>query len=772
MSTQKNNKKPRNRVNPYFVLGLLDNNHALGGPLDGPGDEIKSTTSTPPTPKSEPRYILNPTYEQELRAYNNSLNQFNTSDTYNHNKGKLLPREGNETLYNQGHGDFPNLKVDKVFTSEAGGGAHYFLYQEPKQLLENPNYKKAVIPKTGRYLDPNTGQPLSIEEYGSPGSEDKQLAQGLELESMKLSNKSKQQAIINEQEANKALLAAMTPEQLADAKAKKLTPQNYLASLNMMPQIKAYGGNMMDDSHLGLQESLPIQEYENVNVKQETAKGATKGVISGAATGASMGSVIPGWGTAVGAIVGGIAGGITGGIKSKKQAKSIQDYNMNLYNETEAFRKDSSLPVYALGGPMSVDSISGPRHEENGVAIGKSEVEGGEAKLGNYIFSDRLKPKDSRRTFAQKAKAIELKYKDRDNDAPALRSKQRELESLMAENEMSRKETEYKEQQLQEQLKADAFAYGGNLKIDGNNIVVDSSNKNLFETLAKKRGMSVDEYGKRLFALGGGLPDTSVNPQESEIQRIFELANQNKNYNDGIASQENFITPDVDYDPDLEGIDMSFIDDTDKGSIEDKKFKMGNEEFALLASSLPAVDNFIASMDNSQTKLRKINSTPISLDNQRDIIESQLERGRSAARENVRGNATSSGQALSNMANANAAITQSGMDALSQSFETEANANAQIQNQTNASNAQIQNEEFIMNEQNKDLRRGLQNKSIADITNNTQMYLRDKKLSSENKRQNQRIVDMINSMGYNYKWEDDDGKLALIFNKLLENKND
>lgn len=752
MAKNKNNKKVV-QVDPYFILGLYNNNHANGGFMEGPGDP-------PPT---------NDIYTQQLDEYNQASNFLKGAGQY---KGVLIDPKANPDLYKP---SASGLVPKNVFQSNLSDSAYFYEYDKPINKPA-PVATTPTAPKQPQYLDPHTKQPLPADVYGTPqGSEDVQFSQGAELESRKLSNLQKgddRQAVM---ENNKKLLGSMSEEQKADMRSLKLTPAEYLSKFNSdVVQQFAYGGSIELADEQTLQGTVP--QYSHVNVKGETGKGALSGALTGAATGATMGSVIPGWGTAVGAVVGAVAGGITGGIKKKKAAEAMQEQDQLAYEQNNAMLQENGDEVIyrAMGGPLSVDNIEGPRHDDGGIEMAKAEVEGGEAKLGDYIFSDRLKPKGSKRTFAQVAKGLEFKYRDRDNDTPAMKSKARELESLMAENEMSRKEAEQKEALINNSLQADAFAYGGKLKRnDGGAITYDAKDHDLFKNLSKNKQMDHNEYINKVFALGGNL-NNDGNPPYAEAT-MLDVEQQplvdNQYQEDVLSNLNSGLTLSNDYsDPAYEGIDMSFQDDynNETPTEEKKKFQFGNEEAALLASSLGNVDNLLASGDNAQTRFNRVNPSLVSLENQRENIDSDISMARGIARENIRGNATSSGQALSNLAAANASLTQQKQRALGESYANEANANSQILNQNRGINAQIGNEETIANEQNKDLRRALQNKAITDESTNIQMYLKDKKMTSENKRQNERVVDVINSLGYNYKWEDDNGKLALKFMNLLD----
>jgi hypothetical protein len=103
----------------------------------------------------------------------------------------------------------------------------------------------------------------------------------------------------------------------------------------------------------------------------------------------------------------------------------------------------------------------------------------------------------------------------------------------------------------------------------------------------------------------------------------------------------------------------------------------------------------------ANTSFERVNPDLVNYDPQRQGIRQQGATARGSLNQNVRQNATSSGQALSNMVAGNVGIMDSMNNALGQSYMNEANTNAQIQNQANLSNANISMQETIANEQNK-----------------------------------------------------------------------
>lgn len=725
-------------------------------------------------------------------------------------------------------------------------------------------------------------------------------------------------------------------------------------------------------------------------------------------------------------------------------------------------RDVEGIPSFAMGG--DIDEISGPRHDQGGVQITKNaEVEGGEVKVDNYIFSDRLGPEGSKYTFADLAKKTKGKYEERPGDGPSMRAQEAELTELMKANEDARYKQEAKDKELKAQLAEDAMAYGGCIrkKANGGSIEIDPSMRNTFTKAAKARGMGIQEYASKLLSIqetgnsqyedGGpldenvlGNPDAlrkkvmalsalelenekfrrkypdggpiteptsststpvEVYPGHPDYEKYTAWKKQNETYNtyntvnieastkygegtsysasqfksipgmtdfslpegatgvsrykvgtenqyqasptiqgnyytdtdggyvylptyakpegdykevkspEAIKKEEEYTayqeqhkniqgwtrniyseqqadgtwvnktemiplkngqkvptngtfvpkgtTPPKDYvppgttptkayggnlkydgggpfeisagpqagvDPEdyfaawqqplvyapetnpyygpmdqemmklpnspvskintipfnetmpkpsiAKTVDPTSIEalkagdllqnlgkkgSTEKDSKTKDKFKVGNEELALLMSNLPAVDNMLRSFRPETHKLNRVKPEEIDLQKQRDLVDRQATIGRNISKENIRGTATSSGAALSALASNNSAISESVIQSHLQSLMNEETTNVGIRNQANLMNTEISNQEVIANEQNRAMADSLFNLSLADTGTNTAAYLRDKKMASENIRQNKRLMSIINSFAPNYKWEDDNGEFAIQF---------
>lgn len=172
-------------------------------------------------------------------------------------------------------------------------------------------------------------------------------------------------------------------------------------------------------------------------LKKTTTKysiGGTVGGVAGAAIGQAL-IPIPG----VGAMVGKAAGTMLGNavqnriapqqLPAEQLAQPIIQQGIN-HLATQAFANGGQLTQY-----------QGNTHENGGILLGQTgnEVEDGETRNKDYIFSDRLiGNKKKKQTYAQMSKDIEKKYKGRDNDKWAKEAKQKELDNLRNVQEIHR----------------------------------------------------------------------------------------------------------------------------------------------------------------------------------------------------------------------------------------------------------------------------------------------------------------------------------------------
>lgn len=198
--------------------------------------------------------------------------------------------------------------------------------------------------------------------------------------------------------------------------------------------------------------------------------------------------------------------------------------------------------------------------------------------------------------------------------------------------------------------------------------------------------------------------------------------------------------------------DMGYDTSEDTG---DNGFKFGNEEGALLASSLPAIYNMIKGSKVATTKFDRVKPEEISLSAQRKGITQEGDRAKRTALEIARSVGGGSGSVLAALSAMNSNINQQVMNRLSDSYASESNQNVGIKNQAKYTNTNISMQEKIANEQNKAMADSLIGHGLSNLATNTQLYTRDKKLASTNEKQNDTYMQVINQMFPEYKWGQD-----------------
>ena len=254
--------------------------------------------------------------------------------------------------------------------------------------------------------------------------------------------------------------------------------------------------------------------------------------VKSSGAGLAAGSAFGPWGMLIGAAVGGTYGAIKGGIQGSKEKKAYMESKEGIYAALGATLPGN--PIDQLVGE-SVDSIEGPSHEEGGIQITRNaEVEGNEAKVGNEILSDRLTNPLTGRTFAEDAKRIEKKY-IRDNDSYSNKAKAAEIAKLIELNKVERE----KQEALDQEIAGDYHAYGGSIKKGANGKWdIDISMRKAITEAAKARGLGVNDYASKLFALGGSMggpgnppAPSSTSYSQADIQRFMAQDSKNKDMN-------------------------------------------------------------------------------------------------------------------------------------------------------------------------------------------------------------------------------------------------
>ena len=165
----------------------------------------------------------------------------------------------------------------------------------------------------------------------------------------------------------------------------------------------------------------------------------------------------------------------------------------NMINSTgeQEMEQMGQAMKYAQGGLMHINE--GGTHEQNalgGVPIGPNAlVEQGETINNDFVFSDRLKPKGSKRTYAQLSKSVDTKYRLRPDDKLSKEAKQMDLDRLAMQQETQKDEMSTKYMQK-------AMACGGKIKGFGGSFQGPIS-----------QSMNVTNGQNTMLAMGGNLPN-------------------------------------------------------------------------------------------------------------------------------------------------------------------------------------------------------------------------------------------------------------------------
>ena len=156
----------------------------------------------------------------------------------------------------------------------------------------------------------------------------------------------------------------------------------------------------------------------------------------GASLGSSIGSAFGPIGTAVGLGVGAVGGLAYDYFTREDPNEALQLAKSNEINAQAAALSEKPKPTFQYGGGEMI-SFNGNADKIDGIELANKVVSHGEVQVGNYIFSNHLKPKGSKQTFAELAKKIDARYKGRDNIFTA-ESRKREFENLQKQHEIAR----------------------------------------------------------------------------------------------------------------------------------------------------------------------------------------------------------------------------------------------------------------------------------------------------------------------------------------------
>lgn len=374
--------------------------------------------------------------------------------------------------------------------------------------------------------------------------------------------------------------------------------------------------------------------------------------------------------------------------------------------------------AFACGGPMkkkyeeggNLTQYNGMPHEMGGLPLGNTgnEVEDGETRNGDFIFSERIKlPWNKKRSFADESKRIEGKYKDREGDKFATEAKQRELDILKEKQEVHKQKMQAKMQKMQEMI-GSTYAYGGKMR----------------------------------YQTGGGL-DPMIVP-EVDPSAISPYALQPINAPEASLTPFNEPTFKLAQDPRME------TDTPENQGLQQQNL----QPIDYIGAAVPTLTRAATLIGGPrETKFQQFDPATVNLQGQRDALKRQSDIAKTQGARMIGEQAGGSGNALANLVAMNAAINQSQGEQLGQSYLNEQVQNTGISNQAGMFNTQMQNQETIANEQN---RANFLNQLIAtgDTFAGTMSGLRkDNRLYNANNQYNQMGLDTLNSIFPNYQYQ-------------------
>ncbi len=706
---------------------------------------------------------------------------------------------------------------DEKFTVEAG----------LKLNIPNLKIKKNAKPKTNPSTIPETNWVnSSLKALGGPINTNMPISTELgnlpELEAINSSKLNTENTMTHE-------------EWLAYGQANKFFAANGLDLSKLATTVGAQGASATDVTAvnptipyaaLGSMASSLVGGDTNIadNREKGLAEGTLGGILQGAGQGAGLGSMFGLPGTVIGAVGGAIVGGVKGNkdkqaeIDAFKNNMELKASQMDLTGTTAmaAYGADLGLPDMGLGGEPT--DYNGNTHEEGGLDLGKVEVEDGEIRVGDYVFSDRLIDPETGKTYAQLAKKITGKFTEYENDGPSKRTQSKQLEDIKAKNDAARALQEAQDAEMQANLEQDYAAYGAMITKDpAGKYMVDKSNRMDLMEAAKGRGMSYNSYVDKLFACGGNMKPKaaggidwntlgkdieSLTPKEQQPTDLSSYVSlpgamdsprtpytkpNDFTFNPGEITDDgvNLVPEDKSYDLTIPGdfnpeyektmgeyykpsnnVGVGTSEDTSKMSPEQYmqmlKKNFGTDEKALLASNLPAMANLMNARNQGMDSFNRVDLNEVDMSNERAAIKEAIARAKDTNRANVRGTATSSGEALAALSAGSAGLTNRELDALSASYANESNANTQIRNQESLANTDISNQEMVARLQDQALRDSVRNLALSDMGSNVQGYMKDKSLEKENVFQNNMIMSLMKTGEYELA-NDEKGNLTVKY---------
>jgi len=685
-----------------------------------------------------------------------------------------------------------------------------------------------------------TGQRLNPEDYPvAEGQQvDRQYTQYAEQFANSPEQRAKRGAVDAQRAASiKAMEGMSVPEKKAyahqqylDMKSKKqLKSGGLIGEDGLIDNSKLALGGPFSENELagfslgaaGAEAIAPLIKNAGDDRSNQVAKGVTSGAVQYGAKGAELGAQFGPLGALIGGGAGLIGGAVLGGVQADKAKKQFYDESISSYANGGSLRDFHIMPdgskmagkshPYATGGdlnnlqgdPSEVTEYNGMRHEQGGIAIGSKEVEDGEVRVGDYVFSDRLSGDDNR-TFASRAKDITRRFEEHKNDGVSMRTQNKQLERLKFENDQAREQLEAEKAQQSEAMETDYLALGGLMhQDDAGKMVILPENKSKFIEASRAAKMGYGGYTKKFFEhsktrdklfTGGDIKDPVPNtdvltlddneykglnedlgldlglkPSGSDVE--FNMGNESgglgaeyytDEYGDLVEGSPKLATKpldQIDYgqnDPIQRELETPTVVEGEEE--EESGSRFGNAELGLLAATVPAVANLMRGGSKQLTTFDRLELKEMDLAGQRKDIERTVTNAKKLDKENISRTAKDSGEALAALSASSARLTDIETDKKAASYASEANANVAIKNQEATYNNQTSINEFIARQQDDAAQNKFTTAGLASMSANMQGYIKDKGLASANKEYNDKVIALLNTGEYKMVKDEETGQ--------------
>lgn len=404
----------------------------------------------------------------------------------------------------------------------------------------------------------------------------------------------------------------------------------------------------------------------------------------------------------------------------------------------------------ASGRSLDYNEYEGNSHAEGGIAVGpNAEVEGGEVRVEDYIFSDFLEDPETGKTFAELAKKVDKKYEGRgDNDPPSNRAKKKELEKIMAINEQERIK--------QEELEA--------VQEQGEEAAVDNMAMDVEDTLSSEEQAQLAESEaeinpeEEMLSKEMSPEDEMMLPPGEDMIPQFKYGGKKKYIGGGPIDLAGFEST---FNPEEFSNQLSNINSLGSGNVEGAtsesglgklgEFMSDPKNQGLLSSLAPGISDIARSSRVEDVNYARLPELERYQGNDaRAQVTREAGRAQSLANESLRGAGASSGAGLATRAGIASSVADSSMRSLSSIADKEQASFVDAANRRALMNNEISNREMDANAQNRAMRETTRSMAEKDMSAAMQGNIRDKSMTEENDSFNEMQLRLIDQFYPNY----------------------